>query len=430
MLSLTVLPTLWVWFFFIFAVFWPWEIDSGEPQKTSLEIPQDPHLLSVLRVALFYEKPGVTVAIAGPYEIKAFPGSKLLAEGPSLATTSVRSDPSGIRVGLARYQVSGLRITSQTKEVQVEKRNYHNVIQILKNPAGSLTVVNEIDVEDYLKGVLPWESNPEWPEEALKAQAVASRTYAIFKNIENRDFPFTLSADEGSQVYGGKTIEKSASNRAVERTRGEILTYQGRIFPGFFHSTCGGRTTRAEYQWGVKPHPSLQGVECPFCRGSKYFTWKAEFSAQEIESFLAKKNYSVQGLAEIRPENLDPSGRARSFAIRHREGSLTLPANEFRLILGSDRMRSTKARIERIGDPFVFRGRGWGHGVGMCQFGAKHLAELGYRYREILRYYYPGNAIRNLNDFPASAAQVPAGSGEGNLFKGWYQKLKSYVEDL
>jgi len=316
------------------------------------------------------------------------------------------------------------------KEVEIENRKYHNVIQLLKNPARSLTVVNEIDVEDYLKGVLPWESNPDWPKEALKAQAVVSRTYAIFKNIENRDFPFTLSADVGSQVYSGKSIEHPLSNQAIADTRGEILTHNGKIFPAFFHSTCGGKTTRADYQWKIEPHPSLKGVECPFCVGSKYDAWKAEFSVSEVQNLLAKKGYALEGLEMITPDKLDESERPRFFVIRHAQGSLRLSANGFRLALGPDRIRSTKIRVEKKGDRFLFKGRGWGHGVGMCQWGAKHLAELGYRYTDILRYYYPRSEIRDTQDFVAREVQSGAPPTGYNIFKRWYGKLKSYVEDL
>lgn len=420
------------WLFFLFVSFWPWEKDTAEIKKTSLEVPTSPELVKVVRIALFYEKSQVVVGAPARYQMEGVPGNEPLTQGSFLSSTAVRPDPGGIRVGGALYPVSGLRISSDAKEVQVEEKKYHNAVQLLKNPAGSLTVINEVDVEDYLLGVLPGEVNPEWPEEALKAQAVASRTYAIFKNIENKDFPFTLSADVGSQVYGGKTIERPSSNRAVERTRGEILTYRGKIFPAFFHSTCGGRTARADYQWKVESHPSLKGAECTFCRGSKFYGWKAEFSAAEIEKALRKKGYPISGLRDLHPAEPDVSGRAHFMVVQHDPGSLTLSANEFRLALGPNRMRSTRMKVKRNGDHFVFEGRGWGHGVGMCQFGAKRLAEIGYRYNDILRYYYPESEIRNLEDFLAPGLeQVPAEEGaKDNLFQGWYEKVKNYVEDL
>ena len=422
------------WFFFLFVSFWPWEKDIDEVKKISVEIPTDPALLERVRVALFYEKRKVLISIPSDYEVEGVPGGHALVGGPSLAPTLVRPEPSGIRVGTALYPVSGLRFTGGATEVEVDKKKYHAAIQVLKNPAGSLTVVNEIDVEDYLKGVVPREMLSTWPEEALKAQAVISRTYALFKNIENKDYPFTLSADVGSQVYGGEAAEHSLATRAVEKTRGEILTHRGEIFAAFFHSTCGGRTTRADYQWKVKPHPSLKGVECSFCAGSPFYRWKAEYSAAEIENLLAKKGQRISGVRSISAEKLDFSGRPRTYEIRHASGTLKLAANDFRRALGPDKMRSTLMQVQKEGDKFIFLGRGWGHGVGLCQWGAKRLAELGYRYQDILRYYYPDSEIRNVDELLSRS--IPATRAgrekkrEGNFLKNWFGKVKEYVEDL
>lgn len=427
------LGTRFVWFFFLFISFWPWEKDTDQLKKTSLAIPKDPSLLQTVRVALFYEKPKVSIGTKSPYEIQGLPGRKPLTQGSTLALTPVRPDASGIRLGPALYPVSGLRITSRTKEVEIENRKYHNVIEVLKNPVGSLTVVNEIDVEDYLKGVLPSEMKPTWPREALKAQAVISRTYAIYENIENKDFPFSLGSDVGTQVYGGKLVEHPDASRAVQETRGQILIHRGKIFPAFFHSTCGGMTTRADYQWRVQAHPSLRGVECPFCAGSDYYAWKAEFSSSEIRNRLARKGKRVGGIKKITLDEIDLSGRPRFFVVKHEGGSLKIPANDFRVALGPDRLRSTRVRVEEKGDSFLFRGRGWGHGVGLCQYGAKHLAELGYRYADILRYYYPDSEIRNLEEFRSLAAgSLPSGveAREGNWVKSWFGKVKSYIDDL
>ncbi len=427
---LSLFPLRFAWLIFLFVSFWPWERNPGEIKKTSLAIPSSPGLVKTLRVALFYEKSEVQIGIPGAYEMNKIPGDQPLVQGPFLTSTSVRWDPSGIRVGSALYPVTGLRIAGDVREVQVGKRKYHNALQVLKNPAGSLTVINEIDVEDYLKGVLPWESNPDWHRETLKAQAVVSRTYALFENIKNQEFPFTLSSDVGSQVYAGKSIERDTSNQAVDETRGQILTYKGKIFSTFFHSTCGGMTTPAHYQLKVEPHPALKEIECPFCIGSKHFYWQGEFSVAEVQKLLAKKGISLPAIQSIVPAEADRSGRPRFFIVNHAKGSLKIPANEFRLAVGPDRMRSTRVNIQRSGDSFVFKGRGWGHGVGMCQFGAKRLAELGYRYTDILRYYYPGSELRNIEEFMGVPGEVSMVTGQRNVLGRWYRSMKSYVENV
>jgi stage II sporulation protein D len=420
-----------LWVFILFVSFWPWEKDMGEVKKASFSLPQGSDLLQVVRVALFYEKRQVSVSTGGQFEIKGLPDGRPLYEGPVLSAT-IRPDPAGLRVGEKVYPVSGLKITSLAQEVQVDKKKYHDTIQVIKNPSGSLTVVNEIDIEDYLKGVLPKEVVSDWPEDALKAQAVISRTYAVFKNIENKDYPFTLSSDVGSQVYGGKTAENAATSRAVDRTRGQILTFNGKIFPAFFHSSCGGRTTRADYQWKIESHPSLKGVECNFCRGTRHERWKAEIPAAEMEQLLRKKGHAVSGLQSVTPKDVDISGRPRFFALRHSGGDLTVPANDFRLAIGPDRLKSTRVKVGRVGDKIVFEGSGWGHGVGLCQYGAKNLAVLGYRYADILRYYYPESQLQNLEE-PAGVkfeSTVPAAAEDNNPIKDWFNKAKDYLEDL
>jgi stage II sporulation protein D len=273
---------------------------------------------------------------------------------------------------------------------------------------------------------------PDWPEDALKAQAVVSRTYAVFKNIENRDYPFALSSDVGSQVYGGKTAENEATSRAVDRTRGQILTFNGKIFPTFFHSSCGGRTTRADYQWKIESHPSLKGVECNFCRGSRYDHWKVEIPAAEMEALLRKKGHEVSGLQSVTPKDVDISGRPRYFNVKHSSADLSVPANDFRLAVGPDRLKSTRVKVGRAGDKIVFEGNGWGHGVGLCQYGAKNLAVLGYRYADILRYYYPESQLQTLDE-PAGVqfkSPSPVAAEDNNPIKGWFTKAKAYIEDL
>ena len=150
---------------------------------------------------------------------------------------------------------------------------------------------------------------------------------------------------------------------------------------------------------------------------------------------LAKKGHPISEIRSISAEKIDASERARFFEIRHASGSLTLPANEFRLALGPDRMRSTLVEVQKTGDQFVFQGRGWGHGVGLCQWGARRLAELGYRYQDILRYYYPDSEIRNVDELllqrsPAGAGPGEEGKKEGNFLKSWFGKMKEYAEDL
>lgn len=256
-------------------------------------------------------------------------------------------------------------------------------------------VVNKMPLEDYLKGVLPGEMNPRWPEEALKAQAVASRTYALFKMIEHREDRYDVRSDVMSQVYKGKSAHHLASDRAILLTRGQILAHRGKVFSAYFHSTCGGHTAKAEAHWPVTGHPSLKGVACSFCRHSKHYRWQAVIPAAEIEARLRKAGYSFQGIKRIAQGERDASGRTENVIIEDSTRELKMRANDFRVLVGPEKIKSTLwDSMTQKEDQFYFKGRGWGHGAGLCQYGTKYLAELGYKYDQILNYYYPESEIK------------------------------------
>ncbi|MCM8774963.1 MAG: SpoIID/LytB domain-containing protein [Candidatus Omnitrophica bacterium] len=384
-------------FIFIASIgFWPFGGVKGGPprKKTALELPRNPEEFRYIRICLGTGMSEVFIDTDSPYRLLD-PTGQTIFKGNQMIKTSVRVLGFGVQLGRRIYRDSPLTVESLDEGVRLNGRLYRHALMFWAESDGTLTVANMISIEDYLKGVLPWEANPKWSMEVLKAQAVASRTYALFKAIENQEERFDLSKDILSQVYGGKTSEKRITNLAVDGTEGEILTYGGKIFPAYFHSTCGGGTTLAEKIWDVEPHPVLQGVSCKFCHSSKHYRWQAEYSTREIEDALRKHGVQASGIVEIKTLDLDDFGRAGAMAIKTGSGDYKIRANDFRLWLGSTRLKSVLIdRISREGGTFIFRARGWGHGVGLCQYGAKTLSELGYGYREILNYYYPGAQIK------------------------------------
>lgn len=366
---------------------------GAEIKKTSLPLPPNPEDFNHIQISLLEGAPEITLATSSPYLVRDDQG-RLLFRGERLVAARIQPHQRGIQFGSQTFPHSPLLIQSEGEGIRIGDRLYRHAVKIWREGDGKLLVVNEIAVDDYLKGVLPWEANPKWPKEALMAQAIASRTYALFKALENQKEKFVLSKDVLSQVYGGRNSENPMTTQAVEATAGKILTYNGKIFPAYFHSTCGGATTHAEYQWDVEKHPALQGVDCEFCRPSKYFRWQERFQVEEIESRLRKRGISLSGIQEIRPVDRDASGRARHFEIKSEKDKTKIHANDFRLWLDPARLKSTLIQsIHPENGNFLFRGRGWGHGVGMCQYGMKKLAELGYTHEQILKYYYPGAEI-------------------------------------
>ena len=183
-----------------------------------------------------------------PYVVLDADG-RALFRGDRMLATKVQSNGEGIRIGSQTFKRTPLTIQSEGQGIKVGKKFYRHALKIWSDADHKVSIVNEINVEDYLRGVLPWEANPGWHEEALKAQAVASRTYALFRAIERKDQAFALSKTVKSQVYKGKDIENPKTDQAIERTRGEILTFKGKIFPAYFSSTCGGANGPMRRAW-------------------------------------------------------------------------------------------------------------------------------------------------------------------------------------
>lgn len=366
-------------------------------RKTSLELPRDTAGLEKVRVALVSSVSEIKIATPFPFEVKDAKGRPLF-RGEKMVSSEVRASTTGIQIGAQNFRETPLSILSKGEGIKVGLRTYPHGIMIWREVGNKITVINEVSIEEYLKGVLPLEANPKWKLEALKAQAIVSRSYALFNAIENRKGMSHMTRDVMSQVYGGKTAENIVTNRAIEETRGKILTYDGKIFPAYFHSTCGGGTTHAEYLWNVEAHPAMRGVSCNFCRASKHYRWEAYFTNREIEDALKKGGIKISGVRNFSIKKTDATGRARSFLIEGAKGKQEVHSNDFRIWMDPAKFKSTLITdIEADGQGYRLQGRGWGHGVGLCQYGLKELAELGYTAEDILFYYFPGSSIRKLD---------------------------------
>ena len=382
--------------FFLATVFWPFSpLRSEEIKKTQLEIPADLRPYQILRVLVNQDIKELMIEIDAAYDVYDGEG-RFLFSGSKMESTAVTALDAKIKLGPQFF--SRLPITVHTKSgvIKAGKRSYRGGLTFWPDTGGEMAVINEINIEDYLRGVLPWEASPKWAIEALKAQAVASRTYALFQAIDRADELFDLYSGVASQVYKGQGIENRETDLAIADTKGQILSYNGKIFSAFYHSTCGGATTRAEAALKVEPHPVLQGVTCGFCRSSKHYRWSDQISEPEILKAIGAHGYKFPSLDRFEGINPDASGRFQQFLVGSGGQSATIRSNDFRLWMGPEKLKSTKiTSIQRQGSEFAIQGHGWGHGVGVCQYGMKNLAELGYTYRQILDYYYPGSYIVN-----------------------------------
>ena len=150
------------------------------------------------------------------------------------------------------------------------------------------------------------------------------------------------------------------------------MMYNWDLFPGYFHSTCGGHTEDVNLVFNLKSILPLSGVDCGYCNKSKYYTWKKEFGMDEIERKLSSAQ--IEDISDIVAENIGPGGHCSTVMIEHQGGAKSFNANAFRLMIGPNNLLSTAFKIKNNGDSVTFEGKGWGHGVGLCQYGMQNMA--------------------------------------------------------
>lgn len=302
-------------------------------------------------------------------------------------------------------------VESSSGLVGLERDQFEGSLFLVANTASrSCDVVNEISMERYLSSLLSREMNSSWPIEALKAQAVAARTYAIHKmksqevsKIRGEDAFYDLENSERHQVSGSFQDTTPETIRASLATRGEILvTRQGELLtPTFFHASCGGRTREPQKVWSNRVK-GYQETDCDFCENRRGQYWSKELSVERMQKFFlwAYENNLIEGVPEnpkgqmvriVPSEMKDPKIR-----VYFGDKLSFIKKNTFRRYFGRVKFPSTHFSIKFDQTGWDITGRGNGHGVGMCQVGALDLARQGWDYRRILAHYYPGHKLKSL----------------------------------
>jgi stage II sporulation protein D len=259
-------------------------------------------------------------------------------------------------------------------------------------------VVNQLPLEEYLVGLINCEISSAWPIEAVKAQAIIARTYAMNRKTARLSASYHLESSVIDQVYEGCLIEDSRARRAVSETEGQVLTFGGAIIQAFYHSSCGGRTESSENIWGASL-PYLKGVDCQYCLTSPAATtWEFKLPIKEIEDRLRVGGYKVSGLIDIKAGAANSRGRLKQVLLVASKGGSTISGEQFRKAIGYGVIKSTRFSVKNSKNEISFSGSGNGHGVGLCQWGAKQRALDGFANGEILSYYYPGTELKKLSD--------------------------------
>lgn len=270
----------------------------------------------------------------------------------------------------------------------------------------ALQVINDIDLEEYVQGVVPSEMSAGWHPEALKVQAVAARTYALHQRMMNSARDYDLVASTQDQVYRGRYGVDPRVQQAVEATRGLVLTHNNAPIFAAFSSTAAGPTEDASNVW-AKDLPYLKGVDCPFDASSPYYQWRVALKLAELEQVLRRQGLAVGHIAAASVFTRSRAGRVTRLRILHSGGELILRGEELRRMVGYTVIPSTQFDLKLAGRELVLAGRGAGHAVGLCQWGAKELAERGYSFRAILRYYFPGTELQDLRVIDLASPAAP-----------------------
>jgi len=383
-----------------------------------------------VRVGVVVEAAAGTISSPSGLTVETESGDNLdeLAQGRGVAFSNDGGgivmtvvDGNGSPVGRSRRGMASPVVVRAADGGVVELRGvpYRGAVLVQTAGGRSLTFVNRVDLESYLLGVVPRELGQvdESAYEAIKAQAVAARTYAVRNMGRRTELGFDVYASTADQVYGGVQAERELVSRAVRETAGEVLTYGGRPIDAYYHSTCAGRTAAIDEVWNVNPVPYLVSVEDvdprtgeAYDRASSRFRWTERWSPEQLVATLNRTLAdSLRGRRIREIEDMDvisrtQSGRVRALRIETDAGTFTVGRDRVRWILVPPRggiLNSSKfdIRLERSGGEvvqIVAEGGGWGHGIGMCQVGAMGRARAGQDYHTILGAYYPGTRLERM----------------------------------
>lgn len=280
------------------------------------------------------------------------------------------ASPSGLRVG-GKQLVGRIRVTARK---------------------GQLLSVAVVPLEEYVAAVVSRESPPSFAPEALSALAVAVRTYALQAMEKPREPTHDVVAGVEDQVFEGMDNVAVIFRKASESTRGEVLSYRGELALAVFHSTCGGRTENAKDAWG-KDLPYLRSLGCDDCLDSPARRWDYRMTEKEGKRVALSLGVRADDGLRLAIADRSSSGRASRIRISTGRVSREVSAAAFRRSVGYARVKSLMMEIVPVGNGWVFAGKGYGHGVGMCQWGANGMAKNGKTYREILARYYPDTVL-------------------------------------
>lgn len=349
----------------------------------------------------------LSIHIEGPYDVLT-PGKELLLHSNQPFKGSIKTDHLFFDMGDHHFQENVIELvpTSQPS-LWIDDHLYRGSVRVMRTSANRLRAVNYINIEDYLASVLNGEMPDSFPQAARSAQAIAARTYALYQTKTfGKHSTYDLRSGTGSQVYQGVqyrnakgeriAVENRSSRQTINMTRGVVCTHRGKLFCTYYSSICGGRTTNGKAIFKDAATP-LVSVPCDWCVGSKYYRWKSSVTRNTVErqlqKYFAQKNHSFDQLKEVTIQKATRIGNIPLVRISTTHSARELSSYVFRLRVSPKKIRSPYFLVQDQGSHFSFSGRGWGHGVGLCQWGARGQALAGRSATHILMHYYPHSEL-------------------------------------
>jgi stage II sporulation protein D len=368
------------------------------------------------------------VSANGDWQLYANDGTRLVARVPASEVWHIERNGERMRgvgpdgVASAWQTVSLVARASGGALLALNGKHYRGELLFVPNDTG-ITVVNRVRMDEYLRGVVPLEIGTKEARDsaAVQAQAVTARSYAyVHAGASSASRPYDITASVADQIYGGADVETAVSNAAVKSTRGLVLQYEGHVVNAPYHSACGGSTAAADEIWRTQSEPYLQRVsdQIPgthrfYCDIAPRFRWTRSMDGVTLRAALVQylANYTATPGGypgtprDVEIDTRTPSGRVGTLKIATDRGNYVLRGNDIRYVLrppGGEILNSTYFTLETITGRdgaitrLTIRGAGYGHGVGMCQWGAIGRARAGQDFRTILRTYYPGTTVAGL----------------------------------
>jgi stage II sporulation protein D len=317
--------------------------------------------------------------------------------GEISASNGFEAVPNGGSVKMDRFQSRQLWVEPTAGGFVFIDNKWYRGRALVVPTAKGLIAVNYVDLEQYLYSVIGGEMPPSWPQEALKAQAVAARSYALFQREKAGNGVYDVGDTAAWQVYGGIEKETNTTQAAVNATASQVLIYGGRIIEAVFHSSSGGHTENVEHVW-MQALPYLRGVP-DYDQDTPEFAWSKSISQAELSGRIE----GVGNILSMEPERITPRGRVMTMRVVGNAGTRSISGDRLRNALD---LKSTKFEVvpefvdkgksQSIPSMFQFRGSGFGHGLGLSQWGANRMAQRGADYRQIVLHYYKDTTLAKI----------------------------------